>query len=63
MYRVVAPLLALLFLLVTPVLAADEVVRLPAEPLVIETASGNEVTFDSEIADDDAELRPGPDVQ
>ena len=48
-----------LLLLASAVAAADQVVRLPSEPLVIETASGNEVSFDAEIADDDAERSRG----
>lgn len=54
-----APLLALLLLIAPPALAADEVVRLATEPLVIETASGSKVTFEAEIADDDAERSRG----
>ena len=54
-----APLLALMLLFAPPAAAADEVVRLPTELLVIETASGSKVTFEAEIADDDAERSRG----
>jgi uncharacterized membrane protein (UPF0127 family) len=51
--------MALLLFFASAVAAADQVVRLPSEPLVIETASGNELSFDAEIADDDAERSRG----
>lgn len=51
--------MALLLFFASAGAAADQVVRLPSEPLVIETASGNEVSFDAEIADDDAERSRG----
>jgi hypothetical protein len=38
---------------------ADEPVYLPAEPLVIETAGGKTLTFNAEIADDDAKRSHG----
>ena len=37
----------------------DEAMRLPAEPLVIETAQGRQVTFQTEVADTDAERARG----
>jgi uncharacterized membrane protein (UPF0127 family) len=57
--RLAAPLLALLLLLVPPAVAADGVTRLPTEPLVIDMAGGGKVTFETEIADDDAERSRG----
>ena len=38
---------------------ADEPVYLPSEPLTIETAAGKTISFDAEIADDDAKRSHG----
>jgi len=52
-------LVAALALMSASLAMANEPVYLPAEPLVVETAGGKTISFNAEIADDDAKRSHG----